>query len=288
MLPFKFFLSEARQSQKSFHVEMHLHETEDPIVKLVRGRGIMSEKQYHKNEAEHLGGKLFKILGKFKPTSLNHDVITHEFHKHLHDHGFYSHAPTHPMVMSPREQAFKSEFKHLTTRSGLVGHEIPHHDGGRGQGSSTMGRHVAIWSTRGPTHIFTNDNKRIKTATKAGHTTVFNDEKVKHAASGVKNRWFLRAGEIRQIPTSGLQGPVKGHGVKQYGKDFASYVMHKKPHVSRLHRDVLDWHKRNQKHKIGTPEHAEHQQKLGWIAENYPEMHPDKIRAHKSRNQTAA
>lgn len=283
MIPFKSFLQETRLSRKSFHVEMHLHPTEDPIVKLVNGRGIMSEKQYHKNEEEHIGGELYKILGKFKPTSLNHDIITHEFHQHLYNHGYYSHSPTHPLVMSPEEQKFKSEFKHRTTRSGLVGHEVPHHDGGKGQPGQTMGRHVAVWSTKGPTHIFTNKNERIKQATKAGHTTIFNDEKVKHAASGEHDRWFLRAGEIRKIPETGLQGPVKGHGVKQYGKDISSYIMHKKPNVSKIRRDVLEWHKKNQNHKFGSPEHLKHQNTLQWIALNHPTMHPEALSAKHLR-----
>lgn len=272
MRTFNQHLSETTDPE-SHTVEIHLHEKKSPVVILTKNGNLM-EKMYHKNEGDHIDGKLYKVLGKFKPTSLDHQTIMKEFHHHLYKHGYYAHSPTHPLVMSPKEQAFKSELKGLASKSGVGKHERPHRDGGSGSSRFTMSRHVALWSTKGSTHIFTDKNKRIPQASIDGRTTIVNDEKAKHAASGERDRWFLRQAEIRKLPPKGLHLPGKGGKVHHYGDDIDTYVLHKEAYKSKIRRDVLDFHKKTM--VPGTMEHSK-KKEFHSLLKKFPEFHPDEL-----------
>lgn len=270
---FKSFLNEERFP--SFDVELHLHPHDPPIVHIIK-KGALKEWQYHPHEAEgeHHDVHLYKHLGKFKPSSLDHHTITKEFHEHLAKHGYYSHAPSHPMVLSPKEQHFKSEFKKRVSPIGKAQHERPHHDAGYGPKTKTVGRYNALWSTKGSTHVFHNDkNERIHAATKDSHVTVIDDKAVRHAASGHHDRWFVRASEIRKIPRGGITAPTKSGKEQHFGHDINSYINSKRASSGGPKRDVLEFH---QKHlKAGTAGTGKHKEVMDWVKKEHPEFHPD-------------
>lgn len=273
METFKSFLFERKDDSRSWTVEMYMHNALPPSVILHRKDKSIKEKLWKPDEPDHLDGHAYKVLGEFKPSKLDHDTISKEIHEHLAKHGYYSHSPVHPLVMSPEEQTFKSEFKRRFFGK-KPSHEAPHHDGGRG-GPRTgyMGRHTAVWSTHGPTHIFHPGTKeRIPHATLPGHTTVFNDEKVMHAASGERNRWFLRLGEIRKIPSTGLQSPTRSGKVKQFGNDVQSYIHSKAKNVGGPKRDVYDALLRYKRQ--GKLNHPRVKETMDWVKRNHPQFHP--------------
>lgn len=271
---FKAFLIEEKNS--AFHAELHIHPHHPPIVHIYHGPGPIDEKQYNPKEHDHLHGEAHKMIGEFKPSKLDHHTITKEFHEHLHKHGFYAFAPSHPLVLSPKEQKFKQEFKHRALGK-TAKYEKPHHDGGfGGKGTGQMGRFTAVWSTKGPTKIYHNDNKEIHGATQPHHVTVFNDQKVKHSASGENDRWFVRAGEIKKIPKAGLlmrKTKAQGGGVHRFGNDIHSFIKAKKASAGGPRREVQEFHLKHQKR--GTTGIGVHKETMDWIKKEHPEFHPD-------------
>src|SRR6185437_8499725 len=112
MFTFAQYLSEARKHNHHFDVIVELHPAKPSHVSVLSHHdGGLHEKQYIEKEQDHLGGHLFKVLGAFHPSKLDHHTIANEFHEHLHKHGYYAFTPSHPLVMSPKEQHFKAEFK---------------------------------------------------------------------------------------------------------------------------------------------------------------------------------
>lgn len=267
MLNFKSFIKEAKNSEHAYHVEMHLMPNHYPIYRFVKTK---LHEVYRPDEGTLEDGEIHKTIGTFNPSSLDHDTITNEFHDHLHKHGYYMHTPTHPMVLSPRENHFKSDFKKFT-QGRTPAHEQPHRDEKTG---ITMGRYVGVWSTQGPTKIYTKDSTakkktEIPGATQPNKVTIFNDSELKHAASGEKNRWFIRAGEIRKIPPGGIVSPNKKGEEVNYGHDVEAYKKDKLPYAKRHVRDVREHFKNaspEQQHKTAE-----------WLSNNYPEYHPDKL-----------
>lgn len=288
MLSFLQFIKETMSVGDSHHAEIYFWDDgEAPsLYRLIRtGTQTISEggKAYHPGEKDVLDGKLHKTIGKFTPSSYDHDTIAKEFHHHLYKHGYYMHTNSHPLVMSPKDQKFKSEFKKQIARTSrgkeVSEHELPHHDGSPARaakpGQHTMGRYVGLWSTRGSTNVYDKSAKDrsakpIKGATKDRHISIINDKEVKHAASGVTNRWFLRAGEIRKIPKSGLVSPSG----KKYGDDIHSYVADKKHNEPKHHRNVRDYF--NEKNTTASQEDKD--KTLRWIKKNHPDFHPDKLK----------
>ena len=296
MLTFKHFTESKHKKEKTFHVEMYVHHKDKPVFRLLRGSTALSE-TYRENEHDTLEGDLHKIVGKFKPSSLDHETITNELHAHLAKHGYHSAAASHPVVLSPREQKFKSEFKRKTIPGGGR-HERPHNDG---TGISDSSRYVGVWSTRGSTHIFNKNNKRIPDATKDNHITVFNDKEVKHAASGENDRWFARISDVRKTPASGLStlsgGDEKNHSI--HGNNLESFIKSKEPNANKLDSDASRWlrqqpvraaeHRRNAEREASAGNHADasklhkkadeiekkHKEVSDWIKKEYPEYHPD-------------
>lgn len=288
MLSFLEFIQETKSSIDAHHVEMYFWDDgkTEPLYRLIRtGAHTISEggKAYRPGEEDILDGNLHKIIGKFTPSSYDHDTIAKEFHHHLFKHGYYMHTHSHPLVMSPKDQKFKSEFKKRIARTDrgkkMSEHELPHHDGSPTReampGKSVMGRYVGLWSTRGSTKVYDKSAKDlgaepIKGATKDHHVSIINDKEVKHAASGEMNRWFLRAGEIRKIPKSGLVSPSG----KKYGSDIHSYVADKKHNKPKHYRNVHDYF--NETNTTASQEDKD--KTLRWIKRNHPDFHPDKLK----------
>lgn len=283
MLNFLEFIKESEYNQNpSHHVEMYFWDDgkTDPLYRLIKtGNEYISEggKAYTKQD-DILDGKLHKAVGKFSPSSLDHDTIAKEFHHHLFKHGYYMHTKSHPLVMSPKDQVFKSQFKKFTSKTArgkeVSQHELPHHDGSPAKkakpGQPTMGRYVGLWSTKGSTKVFDKDtNKHIKGATRDHHVSIINDKEVKHASSGEMNRWFLRAGEIRKIPKSGLISPSG----KRYGDDIHSYVADKKHNAPKHQQNVRDYFNDKRGNNASRGEKAK---TLSWIRKNHPDFDPTK------------
>ena len=252
----------------SHEVELYIHKHGIDINSIKSTK--LNEKQYHSNELEHLDGELHKTLSEFKPSSLDHETIANEFHRHLHEHGYYAHTPNHPLVMSPEEQQFKSDFKTKTKKRVL--HIMPHRDGGSGSATQTMGRFTALWSNKSPTIIYNNQNKPIPGTSIDGHPTIIDDSKVKHGASANNNRWFLRQGEIRKIPDTGLQVPTKT-GTKSFENDIDGYIGAKKPYTANtLARDVSNFFEKSKvpgSHESNIEPHVK-----DWITRNHPQYLP--------------
>jgi hypothetical protein len=296
VLTFKHFTESKHKKEKTFHVEMYVHHKDKPVFRLLRGSTALSE-EYREHEHDALEGDLHKIVGEFKPSSLDHETITNELHAHLAKHGYHSAAASHPVVLSPREQKFKSEFKARTIPGGGR-HEKPHSDG---TGVKQSSRYVGVWSTRGSTHIFNKNNKRIPDATKDNHVTVFNDKEVKHAASGEHDRWFARIADVRKTPASGLStlsgGDSKNHSL--HGNNLESFIKSKEPNGNKLDSDSSKWlrqqpvkaaeHRRNAEIEASAGNHADaaklrkkadkiekkHKEVSDWVKKEYPEYHPD-------------
>lgn len=289
MLKFSNYLQESKkQDPGAYHVEMYLWDKDkSPLFRVIKTESnYLSEagKAYTPDEKDVLAGEMYQHLSTFKPSSFDHETITREFHQHLANHGLYMHTDTHPLVMSPKDQKFKSEFKKFTARTEkgkqFSAHELPHHDGSPGKvakpGAQTMGRFVGLWSTKGPTNVYDpKSGEQIKDASQAGKVTVINDEKVKHAASGETNRWFIRAGEIRKIPQSGSVN-INGtrHKVKN-GKfvDMDSYIGSKKYNVPKHQQNVNDYFKNRRDYKDSPAPDSEKKKTLNWMKENHPEFH---------------
>lgn len=282
MLSFNQYLSEARKNDHHFDVVVKINHSHPPHVIVVSHHGgALHEKQYIEKEQDHLGGHLYKVLGHFQPSKLDHDTITKEFHEHLHKHGYYAFTPSHPLVMSPKEQHFKAAFKDKAFKGKGAKFEKPHHDlGFGGKGTGRAGRFTALWSTKGSTHIFHHENSptpnaRYHEAEKAGHVAIINDKAVRHAASGEKDRWFIRQGEVKKIPKSGLVLRTKD-GVKHFGHDLHSFMAAKTKSVGGPRREVREWHNRQLKIQQRTgkvdPHHAH---VMDWVKKNYPEYHPE-------------
>lgn len=262
MLSLKNYLIREETASPKFEVMMHLHPNHPPIVHVVR-KALVTEGE---GEDDPIHGEAFRSLGEFKPSSLDHDTITHEFHKHLHKHGMYSSAPSHPMVLSPKQYKFKDEFKAKTSKNGRVKHNIVHQDYGSGRLKDYPHPHIGVWSSREPTHLHHMSGGRIHDASKDGHAVVFNDNKVKHRASDDNNRWFIHASDVRKIPKEGLTG----HDGKHYGKDIEGYLKTNKPAQSKLRRNVLEFDKKEH----GT---AKHKEVMDWIKKEHPDFHPDHL-----------
>ena len=305
MLTFKHFTESKHKKEKTFHVEMYVHHKDKPVFRLLRGSTALSE-TYRENEHDTLEGDLHKIVGEFKPSSLDHKTITNELHAHLAKHGYHSAAASHPVVLSPREQRFKSEFKRKTIPGGGR-HERPHSDGESIVDSS---RYVGVWSTRHPTHIFDKSGKRIPEATRDGGVTIFNDKEMKHAASGKTDRWFARISDIRKTPASGLStlttkpkkkknAELEGKRSQIYGDDLKSFIKSKKRNGDKLGKSVDTWHRdqleakgkhlaaaaeakgrgnhvdASKLHKKADEIEKKHKEVSNWVKKEYPEYHPD-------------
>lgn len=274
------FITEAPKEDHHYDVTVELSYSKPPHVVVVSHHSSLHEKQYIEKEHEHLGGHLFKVLGHFQPSVLNHETITREFHHHLYKHGYYAFTPSHPLVMSPKEQKFKAEFKNKAFKGKGAKFEKPHHDlGFGGAGTGRAGRFTALWSTKGPTHIFTHEKegpaKQIHAASIPGHTTIINDKAVRHAASGELDRWFIRQGEVKRIPKRGLILKT-AHGVKHFGHDIEAFHNAKTPSRGGPRREVREWHLRQQKIAARTGKvDPHHQETMNWVKEHYPEYHPD-------------
>jgi hypothetical protein len=283
MKTFNQFLTEARKEETHYSAEISIHPAQPIHVLLVRHTKAMPqklmEKLYPEKEQDHLGGHMYKVLGEFHPSKLDHHTITKEFHEHLHKHGYYAYTNSHPLVMSPKEQHFKAAFKEKAFKGKGAKFERPHHDGGfGGKGTGKMGRFTALWSTKGSTHVFHNDNKRIPEASKDSHTTIINDQKVKHAASGEKDRWFIRQGEIKKLPKHGLMLPPEkpGGAPRRFGHDVEAYYAAKKKSVGGPRREVREWHNRQLKIQKRTGKvDPHHHEVMNWVKQNHPEYHPD-------------
>lgn len=255
---------------------------------------IVEGKPYNPNEPQDtLGGDSHKILSQFHPSSWDHHTIAKEFHKHLHKNGYYMHTPTHPLVMSPKDQAFKSGFKRKQREvKGLPPdptHEVPHHDGSINRKVDpkskvgTMGKFVALWSSQKhlpsekqnpsgvSTKIYTKDKKEIgKQHERDSSVVVNNDSETKHSAGPEHNRWFIRAGEIRKIPPGGISAPTGTKGaIKHYGNDYDSYIKDRYHNVPQHHKDIVDYH--NDKTSNSTPEQKK--KVMDFVQKSHPEFH---------------
>lgn len=255
---------------------------------------ILEGKPYNPNEPQDtLDGNAYKILSQFHPSSWDHHTIATEFHQHLHKHGYYMHTTTHPLVMSPKDQAFKSGFKRKQREvKGLrpdPTHEVPHHDGSINRivdsksKMGTMGRFVALWSSQKhipiedqnpsgvSTRLYTKDGKEVgKQRERDSYVVLNNDSENKHAAGPEHNRWFIRAGEIRKIPPEGISAPTGKKGeIKHYGNDHDSYIKDRLYNQPTHYRDLLDFS--NDKTSNYTPEQKE--KVMNYVKQNHPEFH---------------
>src|ERR1700692_4188427 len=262
MKTFKQHISETKK-QPSFSVKMYLHHKHAPIIYIIKNSTLKEN-----NEEDPIGSAAYKSLGHFKPSSLDHDTITKEFHEHLHKHGLYSSAPSHPMVLSPKQAAFKDEFKKRVSNSswGKGGHKVMHRDYGHGRLMNYPHPHIGVWATQHPTHLHKNSGEEIHNAIKPGHAAIFHDSKVKHRAPESNDRWFLHSTDIKKIPKTGLPG---------HGNNIHSYIASKKPAQSKLRRDVMDFHRK----QFGTPKHKE---VMDWLSKEHPDLHPDKLKHNVS------
>jgi hypothetical protein len=281
MLNFLDFIEEARSSpQVSHHAEVYFWDDgrTPSLFRLIRtgGQNISEGGKAYTEQEDILDGELHRVIGKFTPSKYDHDTIAREFHKHLFKNGYYMHTETHPLVMSPKDQRFKSEFKKAISKTEygkkVSQHELPHHDGSPAKtavpGQPTMGRYVGLWSTKGSTAIFDKDtNKPIEGATVDNHVSIINDREVKHAASGEMNRWFLRAGEIRKIPKGGLVSPSG----RRYGNDIDAYIADKRHNTPKHQQNVSDYFN-DKRGNNATPE--EKAKTLRWIKKNHPDFDP--------------
>jgi hypothetical protein len=230
------------------HGHVWLHPTKKPIVELSKGK-------LEENTELPIDNDVYKVLGKFKPSSLNHKTIAKEIHHHLAKHGYYSHSDVHPLVRSPKDNEHLSHWGKMT--SGRAKSEGWHSDstGDKTQHDKTVG----VWSTKHSTKIRrTGEHEAIKDASKPGHVTLFNDKTAQHKASGHHDRWFLRAHNIRKIPEHGLTIPgSKGKPTKHFEhKDIGSYVKAKKDSRDRFHENMKKWLRKNKKHRNYEKAHA--------------------------------
>lgn len=318
MLSFKRFLAEQNSIEPdAHHAEMYFWDDggkTDPLYRLIKTSGKQTTGNNDSNEPMakpnkividpalkiNEGGKgyrtdeptdtiddnLHKVIGEFTPSSYDHDTIAREFHHHLYKNGYYMHTDSHPLVMGPADQAFKSGFKKQIARKRagkeVSAHELPHQDGSPSRnvppGGLGIGRFVGLWSTRGSTNVYPVDTKKdpktgqltkgpIEGATSDNYVSIIDDSRVKHAASGEINRWFLRAGEIRRIPPTGLVSPSG----KQYGNDIESYINDKRHNLQKHRRDIKDYFNDRNGNK-STPE--EKARTLQWIKDNHPKFDP--------------
>lgn len=272
----------AEEVSSTSHIQMYFSPQGHRVTNIIRGEKtpVSEGKAYKSGEAEDtLGDDLHKVLGRFTPSSWDHETVAREFHHHLRQHGYYMATGTHPLVMSPADQAFKSGLKRKIAEvhnpgSPIPRHEMPHHDGEPGRTSDNpslrMGRFTSVWSSqehlpkekRNPegvsTKLFSTDANNVKKAAaevgspaeRDSKVAIFNDEKMMHAAGPETNRWFIRAGEIQKIPEHGnVNTPTAKPGVfKSYNMNnddsFNEYIKDKKHNVPKHHRDLDDYSKR--------------------------------------------
>lgn len=241
---------------RTLHAEILLHPTETPLIKL-----------YHdlNEELEGLEGPhVYKVLSKFKPSSLDHETIQRELHHHLFKHGYMSDSPRHPLVRSPEENKHALEWAKIT-QNHEARHVGWHSDQATEKNHENMKSNVfAVWSTKHPTQIrdrylkgSTTPRKgglekdaqggAHKAASKAGHVTLIDDARAQHKAGSSPDRWFARVPNIRKIPKTGLES-----GGKKFGNDIDKYVAHKKKYAYRYtpERIARNWLKnsKNKKH----------------------------------------
>jgi hypothetical protein len=226
----------------------------------------------HLEEHEDLGGDAYKVLGEFKPSSLDHKTIQKEFHHHLAKHGFYSHSDVHPLVRSPKDNEHLTHWGKIT--SGRAKHEGWHSDS---TGDKTQNdKLVGVWSTKHSTKIRrAGEHGEIHHASQAGHTTVFDDRKAQHKASGHNDRWFVRAQNIRKIPKQGLTLPgSKGKPDRHFEHhQIHQYVAAKKHSRERFQKNMQNWLHANKSHKHYAAAHD-------FVKQHYPHL----MREHVERN----
>lgn len=238
----------------TLHAEILLHSTEKPLIKI-----------YHdlNEELEGLDGPhVYKVLSKFKPSSLDHETIQKELHHHLFKHGYMSDSPRHPIVRSPEEN------KHAVEWSRITQNREARHVGWHSDQETEMNHSNAksavfgVWSTKHPTQIRNRYLKgsstprkggvdkdaqggTIKGASKAGHVTLIDDARAQHKAGSSPDRWFSRIPNIRKIPKTGLE-----LGGKHFGNDIDKYVAAKQKHKYRQtpENTAKAWLRSNKKH----------------------------------------
>lgn len=308
MFTFKEFLSE--DIKHNLDLEIYLHPT-DPLQHIIKTKHIAVTEALtvDPNAPDTLEGGLHRALSKFKPRSLDHASITNGLHEYLYKNGYMTNASSHPLVLSPEQQAFKSEWKQqLTGKPGK--HEKLHQDltaynpekppEKKGQLINPV---TGVWSTRGATKISASkdDKDQIPNASTAGNIHVFDDSKAYHRASGERNRWFARISGITRIPPGGLASvprrvPLTPEQQKQYpnhdpinygvrvrtgltgqgtrmADDLTNFMADKKENGDKLGAEVkreLTPYENEQPH-----EKAKRERLDAWVRENYPRMHPD-------------
>lgn len=297
MFTFREFLSE--KVSHNVDVEMYVH-PDDPEQHSIRvtHTAINEVLTVDPNAPDTLGGGIHRALSKFRPTPAalsNPDELTRQFHLHLWKNGYYSDAQSHPVVLNPREQAFKAGWKaQLQGRPGK--HQRYHQDlkaynpdKPPSRSSDLINPTTAVWSTRSPTKISASkdDKDQVPYSSTAGNIHVFDDSKAYHRAANSgdapnpNNRHFIRATGIRRLPPGGLAAlgfakEVKtglgGEGTRM-GDDFDAYMKSKRPNNDNLRSQV------RAKLKVKpdeTDEEVGKRKRLGdWVNGNFPEFHPD-------------
>jgi|SRR6185312_4177128 len=239
---------------RTLHAEILFHPTEKPLIKL-----------YHdlNEELEGLDGPhVYKVLSKFKPSSLDHETIQRELHHHLFKHGYMSDSPRHPLVRSPEENKHALEWDRIT-KNREARHAGWHSDQASEMNHKNQKTNVfGVWSTSHPTQIRNRYTKgsttprkggvdkdaqggEIKDAQKPGHVVLIDDARAQHKAGTSPDRWFSRIPNIRKIPKSGLQIDSK-----RFGNNIDKYIDAKKKHVFRYDPATVarNWLKTNKKH----------------------------------------
>lgn len=239
---------------KALHAEILLHPTEETLIKL-----------YHdlNEELEGLDGPhVYKVLSKFKPSSLDHETIQKELHRHLFKHGYMSDSPRHPLVRSPAENKHAVEWSNIT-QNRKARHVGWHSDQETEVNHSNVKSAVfGVWSNKHPTQIRqrylegSSSSRKggvgkdaqggaIKAASKAGHVTLIDDARAQHKAGSSPDRWFSRIPNIRKIPKEGLS-----IGSKKFGNDIDKYIASKQNHKYRQtpENTARAWLRNNKKH----------------------------------------
>lgn len=238
----------------AIHAELLLHPTEKPLIKLYQGLD---------EELEGLDGHhIYKVLSKFKPSSLDHETIQRELHHHLFKHGYMSDSPRHPLVRSPEENKHAVEWSKVT-QNRQARHVGWHSDQETEKNHSNVKSSLfGVWSTKHPTQIRDRYLKGSNTprkggtdkdaqggahkgASKAGHVVLIDDAKAQHKAGSSPDRWFSRIPNIRKIPKTGLE-----LGGKKFGGDIERYIKAKQKHKYRQtpENTARAWLKNNKKH----------------------------------------
>lgn len=255
---------------KELHAKIWLHPEHAPIVELEFGDAI-NEDADQEHSPHHIGHDVYKSLGEFKPSKLDHTTVAKEFHEHLAKHGFYSHSDVHPLVRSPKDNEHLSTWGKITT--GRAKHEGWHSDS-TSSANETKHPLVGVWSTKHGTHIRrAGEEHRIQDASKDGHVTVFDDTKAQHKASGHHDRWFVRGHNIRRFhPEHGLTVPgSKGKADQHFQPhEVHKYVAAKKESRSRFHENMKNWLKDNKGHKNYEKAHA-------FVKEHYPHLIKEQV-----------